>query len=130
MVVVVLLVCAAAATGPSGGVRDSSNSIADKIVRSQIPVVVDFWAAWCAPCRILDPVIEDLEKEYRNRVLFIKVDVDIHKNLAGYFKVSSIPSIFIIKDKTVVASLPGVQDKETYRRALDAVLNPPGGDGT
>lgn len=101
---------------------DSSQAIADRIVESQIPVLVDFWAPWCAPCRMLNPIIHELEKKYNGKILFIKVNIDIHKALSAYFGVSSIPAIFIIKNKTVIQALPGVQPKETYISAIDNVL--------
>lgn len=101
---------------------DSSQAIADQIVASKTPVLVDFWASWCAPCRMLKPIINDLEKKYTGKVLFIKVNIDIHKALSSYFGVSSIPAVFIINNKTVVQSLPGVQPKEMYIKALDTVL--------
>jgi thioredoxin 1 len=104
---------------------DSSQAIADRIIQSEVPVLVDFWAAWCGPCRMLNPVIQDLEKMYRGKVLFVKVNVDIHRALSTYFGISSIPAVFIINRKNVVQALPGVQPKERYTTALDAVLKAP-----
>lgn len=119
-----LVTLAPAAT--ESAARDSSNHIADRIVKSEVPVLVDFWATWCGPCRMLNPVINDLEKEYHGKVLFVKVNVDVHKALANYFGVSSIPAVFVIDKKTVLKSLPGLQAKETYRKALnDALSKPP-----
>jgi thioredoxin 1 len=104
---------------------DSSQVIADRIVQSVVPVLVDFWAPWCGPCRMLSPVIEELKKEYSGKIAVIKVNVDIHRNLAAYFKISAIPAVFFIKDKTVVAYLPGLQQKESYKKAIEKMLHDP-----
>jgi thioredoxin 1 len=105
--------------------QDSSQQIANKIVSSKKPVLVDFWAIWCAPCRMLDPTIKKLEKEYKGKVSFIKVDVDRHRQIAAYFRVQGIPAVYIIKDRTVQKALTGFQPEEAYREALEAVITPP-----
>jgi len=98
---------------------DSSKEFADRIIQSKVPVLVDFWAVWCGPCRMLGPTIEELKKEYAGKIQVIKVNVDIHRGLAAYFRVSSIPAVFIITNKTVVDYLLGCQPKETYKKAID-----------
>lgn len=102
---------------------DSSQYIADMIVSSKIPVLVDFWAVWCGPCKLLNPVIKQLEKDYHKKVLFVKINVDVHRAIASYFNVSAIPAVYIIKDKTVVNLLTGLQSRDSYVKALDDVLN-------
>jgi thioredoxin len=112
----------AMAPGSAAAMTDSSEQIADRIVKSTKPVLVDFWAAWCGPCKLLNPIIKELETEYKGRVLFLKVDVDRTPALSRYFQVSAIPAVFIIKDKAVVNMLPGLRPKEAYREALNSVL--------
>ncbi|KMQ49965.1 Thioredoxin [Chitinispirillum alkaliphilum] len=101
---------------------DSSQQIAEKIINSSIPVLVDFWAEWCPACRMLDPIIDELKDEYEGRVLFVKIDVDVHRGITSYFGVRSIPSTFLIDNKNVVSSIPGVRPKEYYASQLDQLL--------
>lgn len=108
--------------GSADQIVDSSQQIADIIVKSKIPVFIDFWAVWCGPCRLLNPIIEELEKEFSGKVLFLKINVDIHKSIANYFQVNAIPAVFIVNDKTVVRMFPGLQQKETYTAALNDVI--------
>lgn len=104
-------------------VTDSSQLIADKIVKSEVPVLVDFWAQWCAPCKMLNPIIKDVENEFKGKIQVVKVNIDIHKNLALYFGVRQIPEVFILTDKTVVRKLTGVQPKEVYVKTLKDVID-------
>jgi thioredoxin 1 len=103
-------------------VPDSSQQMADRIVQSELPVVVDFWAPWCAPCRMLNPIIAKLEKAYKGRVLFMKVNSDYNRQLAVYLGVQGIPAVFFIKDKAVRQVLVGVRPEADYRREIDKVL--------
>ena len=103
---------------------DSSDIIADRIVKSNIPVMLDFWATWCMPCKMLGPTVEELKKKYAGRIKVIKIDVDANRRIAAYFRVSSIPAVFFIKDKAVVQYIPGLQPKNAYEQAIAEVLKP------
>ena len=105
--------------------EDSSQQIADRIVKSKKTVLVDFWAVWCAPCRILNPTIKKLEKEFKGKVEFIKINVDVHRQISAYFRVQGIPAIFIIRDRAVQKAITGLQPEEVYRDALKEVLAKP-----
>jgi len=104
---------------------DSSQSIADRIVASPIPVLVDFWAVWCGPCRMLTPTIESLKKKYEGKILVMKVNVDANRALAAYFRIQAIPAVYIIANKSVVNVLRGLQPKEAYEDAISKVLSLP-----
>jgi thioredoxin 1 len=104
---------------------DSSQAIADRIVASKIPVLIDFWAPWCGPCRMLGPTIEDLKKEYKGKIQVMKVNVDINRSLSAFFKISSIPAVFLVANKAVIEYLPGLQPKEAYKKAIEKALKTP-----
>jgi thioredoxin 1 len=113
---------------PGAAAADSSQAIADEIIESDIPVLIDFWAVWCAPCRHLEPIIKSIKKEYAGKILVKKINVDVHRQIAAYFRVSSIPAVYIVKDKTVVRCISGLRPKEAYVNAIDEVLASGAGD--
>lgn len=111
-------------TRPAGtmGVRDSSQIFVQQIINSKIPVLIDFWAAWCGPCKMLTPIIDEIKKEYKGKIKVIKINIDRNRSLATYFRVVSIPNVFIVRDKIVFQSIPGVQQKDIYIKAIQDVL--------
>jgi len=84
--------------------------------------LVDFWAEWCGPCKMLGPIIDEVAKEVGDKALVAKVDVDKAQQLAVKFGVRSIPAIFILKDGTVVDQFVGPRDKTTLVNAINAAL--------
>lgn len=91
-------------------------------LKSQQAVVVDFWAPWCAPCRIVSPVIEELAKDYEGKVKVGKLNVDENPNTAAKYGVMSIPSILIFQKGTLVKTMIGAQGKENYQKAIEETL--------
>ena len=97
-------------------------NFAAEVEKSPLPVLIDFWAAWCGPCRMVAPVIEQLAKELSGKVRVGKLDVDANQVTAGRFRVQSIPSLLIFQNGKEVDRLVGVQSKEAILRRLQAYL--------
>ena len=100
----------------------TDQNFADEVIKSEIPALVDFWAPWCAPCRIVSPIIEELAKEYEGKVKVGKLNVDENPNTASKYGVMSIPSILIFKNGEPVKTMIGAQSKENYKKAIDEAL--------
>ena len=84
--------------------------------------LVDFWATWCGPCRMLAPVIEKLAEQYDGRAKVAKVDIDENPGLANRFGIMSIPTVLVFQDGTAVSQAVGVQAESVYRKFLDEAL--------
>jgi thioredoxin 1 len=85
-------------------------------------VLVDFWAAWCGPCRMIAPIIEELAEEYEGKATIAKVDVDTAPEVAQQFGIRSIPTVLFFKDGELVDQMIGAAPKAAYAQKLDALL--------
>ena len=95
----------------------------DEIIqKSKGPVLIDFWAEWCGPCKMLTPVIEELAVEYGETVKIAKVNVDQQPNLAARYGIRSIPTIIIFRGGEIAEQMVGMQAKETLKAKLDSLL--------
>jgi thioredoxin 1 len=92
------------------------------VAESTLPVVVDFWAVWCGPCRMIAPYIEQLADEYAGKIVVGKVNIDDNQDLTAQFRISSIPQVYIFKNGKEVDRLAGAQPKTAYVAAVDKVL--------
>lgn len=94
----------------------------ETVLKSEKPVLVDFWAAWCGPCRMVGPVIEQISDEYDGKALVGKVDVDANQEFAAKYGVRNIPTVLVFQNGEVVGRQVGVAPKNAYTDAIDALL--------
>ena len=92
------------------------------VLQSKSPVVVDFWAQWCAPCLAAAPVLEELSKEYTGKIDFAKVDVDANGPLAVKYGIAAIPTMLVFKGGQPVQQILGYKPKKELKKVLDEIL--------
>ncbi len=100
----------------------SDDSFQSEVIESDIPVLVDFWAEWCAPCRMIAPVIEKIAEENTGKLRVAKLNVDENQNIAAGMGVMSIPTLILFKDGEAVSRMVGFASKEQLQAQLDTHL--------
>lgn len=102
-------------------IKITKNNFNKEVLESDVPVLIDFWADWCGPCRMLAPVIEEIAGEYDGKAKVGKVNVDEEPELASKFGIASIPTIIVIKDKKIVNTSVGYVPKEQITAMLNTI---------
>lgn len=99
------------------------NDFSKKVLESEQPVLVDFWAPWCGPCRMIANTIEEISQEYKDKIKVYKVNVDEEEQLASEYRVMSIPTLVLFKQGKVVDSVIGAMPKSILKNMIDRNLN-------
>ena len=100
----------------------TDSNFEETVLKSDKPVLVDFWAAWCGPCRMVGPIIDELSEEYEGKAVVGKVDIDSNQQYAAQFGVRNIPTVLIFKNGELVDRKVGVSSKNDYAQALDSLI--------
>lgn len=93
-----------------------------EVLQAETPVIIDFWASWCGPCKMMGPVFEELSKEYEGKLKFVKVSTEEQPELSGAFNIRGIPSLSIINGKEEVNRIVGFVPKEQLKKQIDETL--------
>lgn len=100
----------------------TTRNFEEEILKSKLPALVDFWAAWCGPCKSVAPIIDALAEEYKDKIKFAKVNVDDSADIASKYGIMSIPTILFFREGKVISQIVGAQPKSGFKKFLDEAL--------
>lgn len=101
----------------------TENNFEDEVVKSKIPVIVDFWASWCAPCNMMAPLFEEVSSDYAGRLKFAKLNVEDNQEMADRFGIRGIPCLVVFKDGKEADRITGLLPKEQLKARIDEILS-------
>jgi thioredoxin 1 len=106
-----------------GVVEVTSSGWESEVIKAQGLIMVDFWAAWCAPCRIISPTVEELSKEYAGKMKFLKLNTDESPDIASKYNIMGIPTLMFFKDGNKIDAIVGAIPKQQLKAKIDSLLN-------
>ena len=106
----------------SGAIEIKEQNFTQEVLESPLPVLVDFWAPWCGPCRMVAPVVQEIAEQYEGKVKVVKVNTDENPQIASQYGIRSIPTLMIFKGGTKVDSMVGAVPKATIAETLERYL--------
>ena len=100
----------------------TDDNFAEQVLNADVPALVDFWAEWCMPCKMIAPVVDEIADEYAGKIKVGKVDTDSSRDIAMKFGISAIPTLILFKNGEVAKKFVGLQQKSDLKTALDELL--------
>lgn len=103
-------------------IQVSSSNFEEEVIKSNLPIVLDFYADWCGPCRMVSPVLEHLSGEYEGRVKFVKIDTDKNSDVANSLNVLALPTILLLESGKIKDTIVGANPAELYRQHINKIF--------
>ncbi len=101
----------------------SESNWEEEVIKSDIPVMIDFWATWCAPCRMVSPIVEEFSNEYEGKIKVGKLNVDENSSIAGKYRIMGIPTILFFKNGNIVDQVVGAVPRKILEEKVKNILN-------